>query len=287
MGMIQVSVRGVAFAVALMVASISLCSVAGAQVRGSTSSPQINSLTTNDSKQTNDQLAEKELREILIDPKEAAAYKGFHNSPEPAKKVQLGKEFINQYPQGYYLEAVYDELAQTYYAKQDLANFYSYADRGISRFPDDVSLLVMNGWVIPHAYNHDDPDADKKLDKAENYEKHALAVMNGMQKPTTMSDQQFSQYKTEELAVAHSGLGLVYFRRGDYENSAKELQAAVLSGAGPDPTDFYVLGADLESLDRYKEAEEAFRHCADMVSSLQATCKQAADGAQKQAAQTK
>jgi hypothetical protein len=287
MGMIPVSVGSGAFASALMLASISLCSVAGAQVRGTTSSPQINTLTTNDSKQTNDQLAEKEMREILIDPKEQAAYKAFQNASEPAKKIRLGKEFINQYPNGYYLEAVYDELAQTYYARQDLTNFYSYADQGISRFPDDVSLLAMNGWVIPHAYNHDDPEADKKLDKAENYEKRAIVVMNGMRKPTNMSDQQFSEYKTEELALAHSGLGLVYFRRGDYGNSAKELQAAISSGAPSDPTDFYVLGADLESLNRYNEAAEAFKHCADMASSLQDTCKLAADGAQKQAAQTK
>jgi tetratricopeptide (TPR) repeat protein len=227
------------------------------------------------------------LRQALIDPKEEAAYKRFHNAPEPAKKIQLGKDFINQYPNGYYLETVYAELADTYYAKQDLADFYSYSDQGISRFPDDVSLLAMNGWVIPRAYNRDDPDADKKLDRAENYEKHAIEVMEGLQKPINMSDQQFSEYKNEELAIAHSGLGLVYFRRSDYENSAKELQAAIATGAAPDPTDFYVLGADLESLDRYQEAADAFKRCGDMAGSLQDACKQAADSAQKHTAQTK
>jgi len=246
-----------------------------------------NTLTVNDGRQATQDENEKLLMQNAGDPKQDAAYKAFHSANEPAKKIQLGQEFINKYPTSLYTQAVYEELAQTYYAKQDLADFYTYADKGISLYPDDVTLLAMSGWVIPSAYSGNDLDADKKLDKAETYEKHALLVIVGMQKPTSMTDQQFSEYKTAEQAVAHSGLGLVYFRRGDYENSAKEIQAAVATGAPTDPTDYYVLGADLEGLERYKDAADAFKHCADMAGSLQDACKQAAQGAIKQAGQTK
>jgi tetratricopeptide (TPR) repeat protein len=248
-----------------------------------------NSLSSTDAGQTNRQLSEQYLQQTLGDPKEEAAYQAFHKASlqEADKKIHLGQDFLNKYPSDRYTETVYEELVQTYYAKQDLADFYGYADKGIALFPDDVPLLAMSGWVIPHAYSHDDPDADKKLDKAKTYELHALVVMSAMTKPPGMSDQQFDQFKTEESAIAHSGLGLVYFRQGAFENSVKELQAATEGSGSADPTDLYVLGVDLENLNRNKEAADAFTHCAQVPGALHETCKRSADNATTKASEAK
>ena len=169
--------------------------------------------------------------------------------------------------------AVYEEIAETYYSRRDLASFYSYSDRGISLFPDDVHLLTLTGWVIPHVFDGSARSAAGTLDKAEIYEKHAIEVMGKMPKPEALTDLQFAEFKTEELAVAHSGLGLVYFRRKQYEASAKELQQATSNEAGPDPTDFFVLGADLENLGRFKEAADAFNRCVRLGGNMRDNCK--------------
>ena len=232
-------------------------------------------------------MQEAYLRQNLGDPREAAAYETFHNTSRQNadKKIKLGQGFINKYPHDPYTEIVYQELLQMYYAKQDLPDFYAYSDKGISQFPDDVPLLALTSWVLPRTYTHDDPNGEQKLEKSETYAKHALGAIGTLAKPDSLSDQQFGQYKTSEAAIAHSGLGLVYFRRGKFDDSVKELQMAIQSEAKPDPSDYFVLGADFENLNQYKDAADAFGHCAGIAGSLQDNCKKLAAEAQHAAAQ--
>jgi tetratricopeptide (TPR) repeat protein len=246
-------------------------------------------LSTADADQANVRLNEMNLRQNLGDPKEMSAYQAFHKVTEQDadKKIKLGNSFLAKYPSDHYSEAVYEELTQTYYDKKDLASFYTYSDKGLSLFPDDVHLLALSGWVIPRAFTPDEPDADKKLDKAESEERHALDVIGKMEKPATFTDEQFAQFKTGESAVAHSGLGLVYFRRERYDESAKELQMAIPGEANPDPTDLFILGGDFENLSRFKEAADAFNRCAQIAGGMQDRCKQYASDATKRAAAAK
>ncbi len=274
-------------AAGMMSACLSLPAVSSAQ--GTPNSPVSNQLTKGDADQANEHLNETYLRQNLGDPKEISAYQAFHKVTEQDadKKIKLGNSFLAKYPSDHYSEAVYEELTQTYYDKKDLASFYTYSDKALSLFPDDVHLLALSGWVIPRAFTPDEPDADKRLDKAESEERHALDALGKMEKPATFTDEQFAQFKTGESAVAHSGLGLVYFRREKYEESAKELQIATQNEAKPDPTDLFILGADSENLGRFKEAADAFNGCAQIAGAMQDRCKQYASDAMKRAAGAK
>lgn len=220
-----------------------------------------------------------------VDPQEEAAYKAFYDAKaqDADTRIQLGQAFVQKYPTSRYEESVYAGLTQAYYMKQDWKNFYSNADKAVALNPDDASILVMVGWVIPHRLNPSDPDASANLDKAERYEKHAIEVVGTMQRPAGMTDDQFAQTKASLLSQAHSGLGLVYFRRQDSDDSVKELQQATQGSASPDPTDLFVLGLGLQSLSRYSEAADAFNRCGQIPSGLQDRCKQSADAAKKQA----
>jgi len=224
-----------------------------------------------------------------VDPAEEAAYKAYFDagSGSPNTRIQLGNDFLQKYPMSRYSESVYSGLVQAYYAKQDWKNFYSTGDKVLALYPDDVTVLTMIGWVIPHVFNPEDPDALKSLDKAERYEKHAIEVIGAMPKPPSLSDDQFAQSKAAVLSEAHSGLGLVYFRRAQSAESVSELQQATQSAASPDQTDFYVLGLDLQKLNRFPEAADAFNRCSQIMGGLQDRCKQSADAARKQAAQPK
>ena len=277
--------------VGLMATGLFLPAVSHAQVGqtnpGSSSGPTSNKLSVTDGARANEAIDDAYLRQKLGDPKEEAAYQAFYKAIEDAKKIKLGNAFLTKYPKDRYSEAVYEELAQAYYNKKDLANFYTYSDKGLSLFPDDVHLLALTGWVIPRAFTPDEPDADKKLDKAETYAKHALDVMGTMAKPDVFTDEQFTQFKTGESAVAHSGLGLIYFRREKYDESAKELQIAIPGEANPDQTDLFILGADLENLSHFKEAADAFNRCAQIAGMMQDRCKEYAGVAQKNAGEAK
>jgi tetratricopeptide (TPR) repeat protein len=239
--------------------------------------------------QGNREVMEDLMRQGLGDAKEQAAYVAFQKvtDDQPDKKIKLGDGFLAKYPNDRYSQAVYEELAQTYYAKKDLQGFYYLSDKGISLFPDDVHLLALTGWVIPRAFDPKDPEADKRLDRAENYEKHAIDVLGTMPKPQVLTDDQFAQFKAGEKAVALSGLGLIYFRREQYETSAQDLQQATAAEAKPDPTDFFILGADLENTGKWKEAADAFNRCAQLGGAMQDTCKQQAAKAAKNAGDSK
>ena len=169
-------------------------------------------------------------------------------SDDSAKKIQLGRQFLQKYPKSPLAERVDAGLVDVYRAQQDWKDTYLSADNALALQPDDVDVLTTVGWTIPHVYDPNDPDADQALDKATTYAQHAIEVLAKMPKPPNLTDAQFEASKTKRLLQAHSALGLVYFRREDYDNSVKELQQSTKNNPSPDQTDLFVLGVDLQNL---------------------------------------
>lgn len=221
-----------------------------------------------------------------VDKTQKKAYEAFLKvSPQdPDKKIQLGNAFLKKYPKSPFDQAVDVGLTYAYYAKQDWPNFYAWADRALALNPNEVDVLTTVGWVIPHEYNPSDANAPQQLNKAENYEKHALELLPKMAKPHGVSDRDFAAMKAQKLQQAHSALGLVYFRLGSYADSAKELQQSI-QGKNVDPTDLFVLGTDLQNLNRHADAAAVFTRCGQISGPLQDRCRQGAEQEKKQSGQ--
>ncbi|MGH9686445.1 MAG: tetratricopeptide repeat protein [Candidatus Acidiferrales bacterium] len=218
-----------------------------------------------------------------VDNGQAKAYKAFYKVAlsDPDNKIQMGNEFLKQYPKSPLDEAVEVGLTSAYYAKQDWSDFYSTADQVLALNPNEVDILTTVGWVIPHEYDPNDANAGQLLDKAESDENHALDVLAKMPKPKGVSDEKFAAMKAQKEQQAHSALGLVYFRRGDYARSVNELQQSTKETASPDQTDFYVLGVDLQNLNRQADAAAAFTRCSQMSGPMQSQCQKEAGPAKK------
>lgn len=211
------------------------------------------------------------------------AYQKFLKAGEPAKKIKLGNEFLQRFPKSPFDEPVDVGLMNVYMAQKDWQDSYRLGDDALALNPDDVDVLAPVSWTIPHVYDPKSPDANDQLSKAEKYAKHALEVMATMQKSAHMSDAQFSDATARRSFQAHSALGLVYFRRQQYADSAKETGQAVDGNSMPDATDLFVLGADLHFLNRHAESEQAFARCAQIAGSLQSQCAQNANAEKLQA----
>lgn len=214
-----------------------------------------------------------------IDPKQTDAYKKFFEvAPQDTdKKIKLGNAFLSHYPKSPYTEAVEVGLTNAYLAKQDFTDFFSSANRALALNPNEVDVLTSVGWVIPHVYDPKASDAAQQLDEAESYEKRAIGLLDKMKKSDGVSDADFARSKNQSLQQAHSALGLIYFRRGDYTNSASELQQSTQAAANPDQTDLYVLGVDLHNLNRHADAAKVFAQCGRISGALQDGCKKNAD----------
>jgi tetratricopeptide (TPR) repeat protein len=215
------------------------------------------------------------------------AYQAFVKERDPAKKIQKAHEFLQKYPKSLLTEQVYSSLMDVYRMESDWKDEYQYADQALALNPNDVDVLATVGWTIPHVYNPSDADADQELDKAEKYAKHAIEVLATIPKPPDMNDAQFTAVKAKRTSQAHSALGLVYFRRNDYEDSAKELELSTKGNPVQDQTDLYVLGVDFQNLNRFSDAAEAFRGCGQIAGALQDPCRQGATAAGAQAGNTK
>lgn len=219
-------------------------------------------------------------------PEEEAAYKAFFNlkTADGDQIIAQGEEFVKKYPASVYLGAVYSRLTTAYLTKQDIDKFYVVGQRALALNPDNVDVLSMMGWVLPHNYNSNELDADQKLVRAEQYCKHAIELLNALQKPAGLTDEAFAVSKSAELSRSHSGLGLVNYRRGHYAEAAEEMQLATKLSPAPDPVDYFVLGVALQHLTKFSDAAAAYDKCAQISGQMQPRCKQNMEQAKKQAA---
>ena len=260
--------KGEALAIAFVLVTLAATPAAHAQ-RGGLKIPPLDA-------------AQNQPAPLRVDKKEEDAYKTYHNAGPGDAKTQLGEEFDQKFPSSRYDETVESELVTAYYNKQDWQKFYAMADKVTTKNPDNVTVLTLVGWVIPRIYDPNDPQSAARLDQSERYEKHALDLMQTLTKPAQVSAADFQLAKERGAAQAHSGLGMTFFRRQDFEDSARELALAV-QASDPDPTDLYVLGTDLQNLNRNAEAADAFAKCSQLPGTLQDRCKTQADAAKKAA----
>src|SRR6266850_651753 len=126
--------------------------------------------------------------------------------------------------------------------------------------------------------------ATQQVDKAEQYSKRAIEITPTLPKPENLTDEAFGNAKNDTLVMAHSGLGLVYIRRGKFSEAIPELEQSVKADSHPepDPVNYYLLGVADKQTSHFEAAAAAFSKCATVPSTLQATCKSGAEDAKKQ-----
>jgi len=218
---------------------------------------------------------------------EAAAAETFRKMPNTdlQKKIAAGEEFLKKYPDSQYRPTVYSGLTYAYIQNGNSEKAFEVGDKEVALKPDDVQTLAILSQTIPRAMNGNTPEPAKQLAKAETYAKRAIEVTPTIAKPEGLPDENFMAAKNATLAMAHSGLGLVYFRRGKFSEAIPELEQSVKIDPNPtpDPVNLYLLGMANQKASHFDEAAAAFNKCAEIHSGLQTACKNGADESKKQA----
>jgi len=217
-----------------------------------------------------------------VNAEEDAAYKALLDSASDTKKrIELGEAFVQKYPNSRYSGPVMANLTVAYLQNNDVQKMEAIGEKEIALNPNDGQTLAILGQTIPRSFNPSAPDAAQRLDKAETYSKRALEVVPTMPKPETITEEQFTTAKNQTLAMAHSGLGLVYVRRGKYSDAIPDLEQSVKLDPSPDPVNYYLLGLANEKASHFDDAIAAFTKCAAFPGSLAQTCKGGAEEAKK------
>jgi tetratricopeptide (TPR) repeat protein len=217
-------------------------------------------------------------------PEEEAAAKAAQQSTDPNKRIQMAEEFLQKYPQSRYRPAMYQALVSGYFATQQVPKMLEAGEKEVELNPNDAPVLAVMGQALARTYSAKAPDAAKQLDKAELYSKRAIEITPTLAKPENLTDEAFTNAKNDTLVMAHSGLGLVYIRRGKFSEAVPELEQSVKTDShpDPDPVNYYLLGVANKQTSHFEAAAAAFSKCAMVHSTLQATCKTSADDAKKQ-----
>jgi tetratricopeptide (TPR) repeat protein len=218
-----------------------------------------------------------------VNAEEDAAYKAFQDTPvsDSKKRIETGEAFVQKYPQSRYLPIIYNGLTTAYFQTGQVQKMEEIGDKEIALKPDDVQVMAVLGQTIPRALSGSTPNPDQELEKAEKYSKRAIELTPTIAKPPNLTDENFATAKNVTLAMAHSGLGLVYVRRGKFADAIPELEQSVKIDPQPDPVNYYLLGMANEKTSHFDDAVAAFTKCASLPGSLQATCKGGAEEAKK------
>jgi VWFA-related protein len=208
-----------------------------------------------------------------------AAFKAIQTATDADQQIRLSQDFLQTNATSQLAEPVSNLLVAAYYAKQDWNDFFATANTALAKYPDDADVLVLFGWVTAHMYDPNDSAAAVKLDQAQSYLKHAIAVIATMPQAAGLTADQFAAHKNSTLLLAHRALGLVDLHLRDFADSVAELQLVTQGATSPNPADLWELGIGLQQLNRYADAAAAFGKCAQIPGSLQDRCKQLAQQA--------
>jgi len=218
-----------------------------------------------------------------VSAEEDAAYKVFHevSMSDANKKIESGEAFLQKYPQSRYRSPVFVALVYEYQQTGQLPKMMEYGEKELSLAPNDVTTLAMLGQTLPRKLPGNPSDAAQVLSKAEKYSKQAIEIAPTLPKPAEITDEQFEKAKNQSLAMAHSGLGLVFVRRGKYAEAIPELELSLKIDPTPDPVNYYLLGKANKSASHFDDAVAAFNKCAALGGQMQTTCKNEAEDAKK------
>ena len=214
---------------------------------------------------------------------ENTAYKAITDTPETdvPKRLELSQAFLEKYPNSRYRSSVYSVEVMGYLQQGDVAKMEEAGDKELQAKPDDVQVMAIMAQTIPRAMSSRTVDPAKQLTKAEAYAKKVIELAPTMAKPANVTDDSFSSVKAETLAMAHSGLGLVYIRRNQYSDAVPELNQAVTIDPHPDQVNYYLLGMANAKTSHFDDSQAAYNKCAAMPGSMAETCKKGAEETKK------
>jgi len=169
------------------------------------------------------------------------AYQAAFNEKDPNKKIALAEAFLAKYTDTDFKDLAYlQELA----AYQQLGNgpkAIEAGEKALAVNPDNLDALRYVSFALPFVFKPTDPDAATKLSRAETESKHALDLLQKLQKPENVSSEQLNQAIKGLRSVFNGTLGFVALQRKDYPGAITFLKTAAEDDPGNNLT-FSMLG---------------------------------------------
>jgi len=169
------------------------------------------------------------------------AWKAAFDATDPSKKVELADAFMKKYASSPFLYLGYLEEIKGYQALSKGDKAMEAAVNALKLSPDNLDALSFEAFALPYLYKPNDPSSAEMLTRAESDAKKALDILQKIQKPANVSDEQFNQFMKGKRALFNSTLGYTALQKKDFGGAITYLKAA----ADDNPSDnltFSMLG---------------------------------------------
>jgi tetratricopeptide (TPR) repeat protein len=176
------------------------------------------------------------------------AFQAIASEKDLHKRVSLAEAFLEKFANTDFKDLVYVAMMQAYAQLNDAPKAMDAARKALQANPDKLEALTYLSFAFPFVFKATDPDAVTQLSQAENDARHGLEVLQKLQKPAQVTDEQFNQYVKGQRAVFNALIGFVALQRKDYAAAISSLKAAVEDNPS-DVYAFYRLGVAYISSD--------------------------------------
>lgn len=192
-------------------------------------------------------------------------FNGAYQAKDPAKRAALFVKFSELFSDSPYAVQALGVAATSYQQAQNVPKMLDVANSLLVKDPDNLGMLLLLS-----DYYCEKPD---QLDKAAAYAKKAMALLDTVQKPEGVTDEQWTQQKALQKGLALSSLGQVNIEKKDNAQAVDNLKTAaplVKADDGSYARNQYRLGFALLNLKRNSEAKDAFTQAASVNSPYKA-----------------
>ena len=182
------------------------------------------------------QQAEEQKPRSWSGREEYDAYQAMVTEKDSNKKIALADAFLQKYPDSFVKDAAYITKMQVYVQLNDVPKAIEAARKGVEASPDNLQALSYLAFTFPFVFKaDDDPNSAAKLSQAGNDSRHGLDLLEKLQKPENVTDDQFNQYVKGQRANFNNTIGFVALQRKDYPAALTHFKAA----AEDNPADIY------------------------------------------------
>jgi|GEM_PF-866177 len=193
---------------------------------------------------------QKELRDIYNNH-----YMPFFNETDLEKKIQMGKEFIQKYPDTPWTQdvkqrvlAAQGQLFSQYLQSQQAPQLEKAMSLGKELLAADTTNVAMQFYLGNIAGMLAKSNNYRYKAEGEEYSKKAIAAIEGGAKPQGVPDDQWAKLSKQWLSILYQGLGLFAQNDKKIDEAIGYYKKSVEYDAS-DPVTFYLLG--FNHYDRY------------------------------------
>jgi tetratricopeptide (TPR) repeat protein len=149
---------------------------------------------------------------------ELTLFNNAYQQTEPAARAAALERFLEAFPESVYAMNAQMVVAATYQQAQQYDKMLRFANRVLERDPSSYAMLLLlaDYWS----------ERGEELDKAEANATRALELLNALERPEHLTEEQWNAEISVRKGLAYSALGQVHIHRRRHAQAVEAFQAA-------------------------------------------------------------